>query len=116
METELYKYSCDKCNFKCQYESLWIKHCGTELHLTGKKKTRSDKKGPYICDKCNKKTQNMNALKQHKLNEHGSLAEREKEFMYYCKICDFGTFSKNIYENHNNSDKHLKFEERQKNK
>ena len=30
--------------------------------------------------------------------------------------CDFGTFSKNIYENHKNSDKHLKFEERQRNK
>ena len=38
METKLYKFNCDKCNFNCQYESLWIKHCNTELHLTGKKK------------------------------------------------------------------------------
>ena len=36
--------------------------------------------------------------------------------MYYCKICNFSTFLKNIYENHNNLDKHIKFVERQKNK
>jgi hypothetical protein len=54
----------------------------------------------------------MNALKQHILNEHGTLEEREKDFKYYCKLCDFGSFSKNIYENHIISDKHKKFEER----
>jgi len=51
----------------------------------------------------------MTALKQHKLNEHGSLAEREKEFMYYCKLCDFGTFSKDTYNIHLNTNKHKRY-------
>jgi len=109
---QVFKYICESCNFKCNYESQWNKHIITELHLTGHKKKRSDSQGPYICEKCNKKTKNMNALKQHNLNEHGTLEEREKDFKYYCKLCDFGSFSKNIYENHIISDKHKKFEER----
>ena len=28
--------------------------------------------------------------------------EREKDFKYYCKDCDYGTFSKDQYETHNN--------------
>ena len=32
--------------------------------------------------------------------------EREKGFKYYCKKCDFGTFSKDIINNHNNTIKH----------
>ena len=46
------KYDCDKCNFKCKFESQWKKHIDTELHKTGIKKTRSDTKEPYKCDKC----------------------------------------------------------------
>ena len=111
-----YKYMCEKCNYKCNSTGQWDKHCSTTLHETGVRKKRSDTKGPYICIKCNKHTINMNALKQHKLNEHGTLEEREKEFKYYCKICDFGTFSKNIYVSHGESEKHKKYEERQKGK
>ena len=31
---------------------------------------------------------------------------REKEFKYYCKLCDYGTFAKQLIEKHNKSDKH----------
>ena len=48
------------------------------------------------------------------LNEHGLKEERENEFKYYCKICDLGTFSKDIYNNHINSEKHKKHEKRLK--
>lgn len=61
-----------------------------------------------------KKIQNANELNQQILNEHHNLEEGEKEFKYYCKLCDFGTFSKYIYKNHIISEKHKKFEERQK--
>lgn len=45
-------------------------------------------------------------MKKHVLNKHASLEEREKQFKYYCKLCDFGTFSKDTIEVHNNSEKH----------
>ena len=45
-------------------------------------------------------------MKQHILNNHSSKIERKKEFTFYCEECDFGTFRKNIYENHLNSEKH----------
>jgi len=109
---EKYKYMCIKCNYKCKTKGQLDNHYNTTLHQTGIRKKRSDTKGPYICIKCNKETINMNALKQHKLNEHGTLEEREKGFNYYCKVCDFGTFSKNIYVNHGTSEKHKKFEQR----
>ena len=86
METK-YKYICEKCNFKCQYESQWNTHIERELHKTGIKKRRSDIKEPYKCDKCNNcETKNLYTYKQHILNEHSNKEEREKGFKYYCKI------------------------------
>ena len=89
-----HKFNCEKCNFKCQYESQWKNHTDTELHKTGVKKKRSDIKEAYTCDKCEYKTKNIYTFKQHVLNEHGTKEERLKEFKYYCKYCDFGTYSK----------------------
>jgi len=76
------------------------------------KKKRSDIKEPYKCDKCLYETKNIVVFKQHKLTEHGTKEEREKEFKFYCKCCDIGTFSKDIYEKHIHSDKHNKFLEK----
>ena len=45
---------------------------------------------------------------KHKLNEHATKEEREKEFKYYCFNCDFGTFSKDTMDVHNNTEKHKK--------
>ena len=73
------------------------------MHLTGERKKRKDIKEPLKCDY---KTKNIQLLLQHRLNEHGTIIEREKEFKYYCKICDYGTISKDIYERHINTDKH----------
>ena len=39
MEENKYKYNCEKCGFKCNYESQWLKHIDTELHKTGIKKS-----------------------------------------------------------------------------
>ncbi|ARF12153.1 hypothetical protein Klosneuvirus_3_288 [Klosneuvirus KNV1] len=46
--------------------------------------------------------------RQHMLNEHADKEAREKQFKYYCKYCDIGTFSKDIMEAHNNTKKHIK--------
>ena len=103
---EDYKFKCDKCNFKCKYNSQWLKHTESGLHKDGIKKKRSDIKEPYKCVRCIYETKNLYTYKQHILNEHGTIDEREKGFKYYCKKCDFGTFSKDIINNHNNTIKH----------
>jgi hypothetical protein len=102
-------YKCEQCNYLCRYESEWKKHCDTELHKTGKRKERIDKKDPYKCVECEYKTKNKTMYKQHILNEHSTIEIRKKEFKFYCELCDFGTFSKDINNNHLNSKKHLKY-------
>ncbi len=41
---EIKKYICEKCKFETNYKSNYNKHIRSELHKTGIKKTRSDKK------------------------------------------------------------------------
>jgi len=115
---EEYKYICEKCNFKCNIMSRWNKHIITELHITGKKKRRSDYKGDdkkmekkiiekdKKCEKCDYLTNNKYQLQQHYLNYHATKEERETDFKYYCKCCDYGTYSKDFIEKHNNTNKH----------
>lgn len=108
MEDIEFKFNCDECDFHANYESLWLKHTNTELHKTGKRKSRSDKRIIHQCPKCEYKLQpqgNTN-MKQHILNEHGTKEDREKGFKYYCKYCDYGTFAKPLYTRHNNTEKH----------
>ena len=105
-EENIYKYKCDKCRYNTNYESHWKIHINTQLHITGKKKKRSDIKEEYKCKECDYKTKNIIAMKQHTLNDHSDKEKREKEFKYYCTYCNIGTFSKDIYENHKLTDKH----------
>jgi len=105
MEEE-YKFKCEKCNYYTKYESHWKLHINTVLHQTGRRKKRSDTKEEHKCEKCNYKSKNIINLKQHKLNEHGTKEEREKEFKYYCEYCDIGSFSIDIMERHKNTEKH----------
>ncbi|QKF94360.1 zinc finger C2H2-type protein [Fadolivirus algeromassiliense] len=106
MET---KFNCDQCGFHTNYESKWKAHCETELHKTGKRKTRSDKKLLDKCSFCDYKATNNTTLKQHVLNHHSSKEERKSQFTYYCEYCDCGTFAKPLHENHLKSKKHLRF-------
>ncbi len=108
-EQDNYKYKCDKCNYNCNILSRWEKHINTELHKTGKKKIRSDFKGYKACEKCDYKTLNIFTLKDHILNNHSTTEERENEFKHYCKFCDYGTYSKDLIEKHNNTKKHLNY-------
>ncbi len=105
---ETYKFTCEKCDYKCNIISRWEKHINSTLHITGKKKIRSDFKGDRKCEKCDYKTLNIYSLKEHILNYHSTFEEREKEFKFFCKLCDYGTFSKDIFNNHNNTKKHLR--------
>lgn len=105
---DVYKFICEKCNFKCMYKSAYDAHLKSGLHQTGHRKKRCDSNGPYNCDKCNYTTTNKTTFKKHTLNEHANKQTREKEFRYYCKHCDFGTFSNDSMNAHNNTKKHIK--------
>lgn len=48
-------------------------------------------------------------FKQHKLSEHSTKEDRKNGRKYYCDSCDFGTFSKDIFDKHTNTNKHKKF-------
>ena len=109
--TKEYKYQCNKCKFYTNYESLWDRHINTELHKTGKKKIRSDKIRLEQCLECNYETKINTNMRQHILINHGTKKEREKEFTYYCKICDYGTFSKPLYKTHKQTKKHKQIKE-----
>jgi len=106
MEDNKNKYVCKSCNFSCNQNSRWQKHIDTELHKTGQRKKRSDYKEPFKCKDCDYQSKNSITLKKHILNIHSSLEQREKEFKFYCKHCNFGTFSIDMMNLHNNTDKH----------
>ncbi len=106
MNKNEYKYNCDKCDFHCNAESTWEIHTNTSKHKNGVRKIRSDLKEPLKYGKCEYKTKNKTTMMQHELNEHSTKEEREKGFTYYCKLCDCGTFSKTLYANHLNTERH----------
>jgi len=110
-EVKEFKFNCEKCNYKCQFECQWIKHCKTELHKTGKRKKiiRKNHKQPEKCKLCDYETKNTFLMKKHILNEHSTKEVREKEFKFYCSYCDFGTFSKDTIKIHNETNKHKNF-------
>ena len=101
-----YKFVCNDCRFNTNFESLWKKHIMTELHKTGKKKIRSDKKFSEKCTQCNYIGKNYTNMTQHVLNDHSTKDERKVGFKYYCNYCDIGTFSKTTYKTHIETKKH----------
>ncbi len=49
----------------------------------------------------------LSRVQTHRLNNHLSIEERNKEYTYYCIICDFGSFDTKVMEKHNQSKKHI---------
>ena len=102
-------HKCEKCNIGFKFKSQLEKHCKTELHKTGKKKTRSDKKEEFKCEICNLYTANQQTnLKLHILNNHKTKEERKNEFPYYCELCDSGFMEEKLYKKHLETKKHKK--------
>lgn len=106
-EIKKYKFVCDKCEYYTDISSSYKKHLNTELHLTGKRKARSDKKKDiYECDICDFTSDKEHNLKTHILHNHSTKENREKEFKHYCSCCDFGTFTESEYDKHIKTNKH----------
>ena len=106
--TDIKKYKCDKCDSSFRFKSHYDKHCETELHKTGKKKERSDKLPDYKCTICNSYITNLKSnYELHILNNHKTFVEREKEFKFFCKICNKGYMDKTLYDTHIETRKHI---------
>jgi hypothetical protein len=111
-----HKFICEKCNYKCNFDSQWTKHCDTELHKTGKRKKRTDKQEVGKCKQCEYETESYTTMLKHLLNKHSTKEERKDKFKHYCELCDFGTFSKDTFDIHENSNKHKVYIVRSSNK
>jgi hypothetical protein len=105
------KYHCDLCQYDCKYPAQWKSHCKSKKHINnGQKPVRIDKKPPQKCTNCEYSTTKTTNMRLHYLNHHATKEERKKEFTswgYYCEECEYGSFTKSLFEIHINS-KHRK--------
>ncbi len=102
---DIVEYICEKCNYKTDNKYLFERHNKSILHLTGKKKTRSDCQEKK-CQYCNYEASDVRSIKSHILNLHKTKDDRRKEYTHYCDNCDFGSFIKKLYDKHIQSEKH----------
>ena len=106
-----FPYQCEKCNYKCKFKSEYDRHCNSELHKTGKRGVKKNKVN-RVCQICKLYEASCNTnLKNHILINHKTTEEREKEYTNYCKTCDYGSFSKKLFDKHLATKKHKKKEE-----
>ena len=98
---------CIKCNKTFTSNAHYLIHCETELHKTGKRKTRTDIKAVFKCDICNLyTTKQPTNMKLHILNNHSSIEEKKIGFKYYCETCDYGIMNEIKYKTHLETSKH----------
>jgi len=81
----------------------------TNIFFVQEKEKKDNYKQPIKCENCDYETKNKITMLKHKLNEHATKEEREKEFKYYCFNCDFGTCTKDTMDVHNNTETHKKY-------
>ncbi len=100
---------CSKCDKLFRFNSQYKKHCETELHKTGQRKCRSDKKEERICPHCDLYiTRQPTNLKLHILNNHSTIDERRREFPFYCDLCNSGFMKTTGLDRHLTTRKHQK--------
>jgi hypothetical protein len=104
---KIYKYNCDKCSYFTDMKLSFERHLKSTLHITGKRKSRTDKKHDILnCDKCDYSSINESNYKTHILNNHSSREERKENFSFYCEKCDFGCLTNSSFELHLKTKKH----------
>ena len=110
-EVKQNKFNCITCNFTTNYPSKYNTHIETKKHKNnGKIIRRTEEIVTLECDKCDYYSKIKDTFRTHYLTKHGSKEKKEKEFTYYCKFCNFGTFNKTLMNNHLNSKKHKNIE------
>jgi len=102
------EYVCKKCNYKTEFKHCYEKHLTTQLHKTGKRKTRSDKKVPDKCPHCLYTSKVNTDMQTHIITKHMSQDEQKEKFPFYCDHCKQGVLYKSQYDRHLDSTKHKK--------
>ena len=98
---------CEKCNNTFKSNTHYLIHCETELHKTGKRKTRTDRKEELQCNICNiYKTKQKSTMKLHILNNHSDIETKKKGFKFYCVDCDYGIETEKQFNTHISTIKH----------
>ena len=101
------EYICDKCNYKTELKSCYEKHLTTELHKTGKRKTRSDKKILDKCPYCEYISKVNTDMQTHVISKHMSEEEQRQKSRFYCDCCKVGFLYKSQYNIHLTLSKHV---------
>lgn len=101
------EYICEKCNYKTPYKYSYKKHLETELHLTGHRKTRTDKKTPDKCPHCLYTTCVSTTMQQHIIKNHLTPEEQKEKLKHYCDYCKIGFMAQSQYDVHLKSKRHL---------
>jgi hypothetical protein len=109
MNSENYKYYCDKCNYGTDIYHSLQQHNKTILHNTGKRGNKTSENKIYKCNHCDYVSKEKNNYLTHQLNNHSTKEQREKNFKYYCKACDFGVFTESSMNIHLKTAKHKRF-------
>ncbi len=103
----MYKFNCFVCNYTCNFENNWNQHINTEKHKNNSILVYKNNDLAKKCTECNYIAKHKQGLKNHILTKHSSKEAREKEFTYYCKECDFGSFKEQSFDMHNKTQRHL---------
>ena len=87
---------CEKCNYKCDFQSLFDKHCLTSKHL-------EIVRPEFTCKECNYSCRFQSQYATHcKSNKHNKIEKKT----YTCEKCKFSTPYKSIFDVHCSSIKH----------
>ena len=105
--TEIKKFTCEQCHISFLYKSKYDTHLKSKKHTGEAKKTRLDKIFEPQCRYCNFVAAHLTSMQTHLLTKHSTLEERQKQFKYYCKECDFGTMGEILWKRHQETKKHL---------
>lgn len=100
------EYVCEKCHFITEYKNSYELHLQSQLHLTGRRKVRKDKKIPDKCPHCLYTTKVKTSMDTHIIRHHMSPEEQKEKMNFYCEHCNVGTSSEAQFIRHNNAKRH----------
>ncbi len=95
------EFICEICNYKSKRNFDLERHYKSQLHK------RNGKPKENKCDLCIYIAQNHWTLKLHKISQHSTIEERQKQ-KYYCNICDVVFFSPLYKDKHISGSRHKK--------
>jgi Zn finger protein HypA/HybF involved in hydrogenase expression len=114
-EEKEFKFSCNRCKYYTNYNSLFSKHKKTKKHIKNYEleleiQKIDEKKMKFQCEYCNYYTNNRIGFYQHKRTKKHKKNVEENQISYKCEKCDYGTNNQSSFIKHHN-DKHISSED-----